>query len=164
MTARSVLCALLMSFALACAAYAGEFDDDDDIQQRASLFQPRVNETPEQIEALARELSMRQHAARFTQTDHGEIGRLERKEEELQLRYRIAALRVERGFARKNGDRREVGKLERSIHREKHKLAKMRGRHRQEAAAEKKADPFAMDELPSLSPRFQKREVPEDRL
>jgi hypothetical protein len=164
MTRRSVLSALLVTFALASAAFAGEFDDDDDIAHRASLFQPRINETPEQIEALARELSMRQPAAKFTQTDHGEIGRLQRKDEELQLRYRIAALRLERGFARKNGSRRAVMDLEASIHKEKQKLAKMRARHRQEDAAEKKSDPFAMDELPTLSPKYLKKTVPEDRL
>jgi hypothetical protein len=163
MTRRSVLSALLVSFALAGAACAGEFDDDEDLPHRASLFQPRVNETPEHIEALARELSMRQHAAKFTQTDHGEIGRLDRKEQELQLRYRIAALRMERGFAKKHGSKRDVMDLEASIHKEKQKLAKMKARHRKEATAEKKADPFAMDEAPSLSPKFLKSQVPEDR-
>lgn len=164
MTARSVLAAILVSLAVAAPAPAGEFDDDDDMAQRTSLFAARVNETPEQVEALARELGMRQHAAQFTEIDRGEIGRLKRKEEELELRYRIAALRTERSFARRSRDRRQLDDLEQAIHREKQKLAKMQKRHRAEARAEKKQDPFAFEEVPSLGPELQRRDVPEDRI
>lgn len=163
MIGRSALRAVFVSFALATAACAGEFDDDEDVAHRASIFQGRVNETPQQVEALARELAMRQHAAKYTTTDSGEMGRLKRKEQELVLRYRIAALRLERGFSRSNGDKSELVKIEQAIHAEKRKLARMKKRHREEQLAEKKSDPMQMEELPSLSPKFEGRDVPEDR-
>lgn len=157
------LATVLVSLALVASASAGEFDDDEDPLPRGSLFSGKVNETPEQVEALARELSMRQHAAEFTETDHGEIGRLKRKGEELELRYRIAALRTERAFARGNGKKRDLEDLEQAIHIEKQKLTRMQKRHRDEASKERKQDPFAMDDVPSLSPRLSRRDVPEDR-
>lgn len=106
----------LVSFARGVSAHGGHANDAGYTYMAPGGASGPSNEAPADVELELEKLAREREAAAGRKASAAQLARLDRRKSDLELRHRVAVLRLDRDRARAAGRMEEAMKLDRAIH------------------------------------------------